>query len=261
MNLSLYSAATGMQAQQTNLDVISNNIANVSTTGYKKNNAEFQDLLYHNMRPSGGEAGGGNTVPTNIQLGNGVRVVSTSKTFTQGQIKETNQKLDIAIEGDGFLEVERPDGTKAYTRDGALKVNADGTVVTSDGLPVQNGWTAVPSNYTDISITSNGNVTYTLADGSTQTSQVQLVRFANPSGLKAMGRNLFTETEASGAPELGNPDEENFGALNQGFLEMSNVNIVQEMVDMIVAQRAYETNSKAIQTSDQMLSQVNQLKR
>lgn len=261
MNLSLYAAATGMEAQQTNLDVISNNIANVSTSGFKKSNTEFQDLLYHNMRPSGGEAGGGNTVPTNIQLGNGVRVVSTSKTFSQGQIKETNQKLDIAIDGKGFFEVERPDGTRAFTRDGAFKINSDGEIVTSDGLPVQNGWTAVPSNYTDIAVTSNGNVTYTLADGSTQSFQVQLARFANPEGLKAIGRNLFVETEASGAPELGTPDEENFGALHQGFLEMSNVNIVQEMVNMIVAQRAYETNSKAIQTSDQMLGQVNQLKR
>lgn len=261
MNLSLYSAATGMEAQQTNLDVISNNIANVSTTGFKKSHTEFQDLLYHNIRPSGGEAGGGNIVPTNVQLGNGTRVVSTSKVFTQGQIRETGQKLDIAIDGNGFFRVERPDGTDAFTRDGALKVNADGEIVTSDGLPLQDGWQPVPQNYTDISVSSTGNVTYTLADGTTQNFQVQLTQFPNPAGMKAIGRNLFVETEASGAPQLGNPDQNNFGALNQGFLELSNVNIVQEMVNMIVAQRAYETNSKAIQTSDQMLSQVNQLKR
>lgn len=261
MNLSLYSAATGMEAQQTNLDVIANNIANVSTTGFKKSNVEFQDLLYQNIRPAGGEAGGGNVVPTNVQLGNGTRVVSTSKVFTQGQLKETNQQLDIAIDGEGFFEVERPDGTQAYTRDGAFKVNSNGEIVTSDGLPVQNGWQSVPDETTEISITSNGTVTYLLADGSTQSFQVELVRFANPAGMKAIGRNLFVETEASGNPELGTPDENNFGALQQGFLEVSNVNIVEEMVNMIVAQRAYETNSKAIQTSDQMLSQVNQLKR
>lgn len=261
MNLSLYSAATGMEAQQTNLDVIANNIANVSTAGFKKNTVEFQDLLYHNQRPAGGETGGGNIVPTNVQIGNGTKVISTSKVFTQGQLKETGQELDIAIDGEGFFEIERPDGTSAYTRDGAFKINADGEVVTSDGLPVQNGWAAVPPTTTDIAITSTGNVTYLLADGSTQNAQVQLARFPNPGGLKAIGRNLFIETEASGAPELGNPDQNNFGALQQGFLELSNVNIVQEMVDMIVAQRAYETNSKAIQTSDQMLSQANQIKR
>lgn len=261
MNLSLYSAATGMEAQQTNLDVISNNIANVSTTGFKKSNVEFQDLLYHNMRPSGGDAGGGNTVPTNVQLGNGTRVVSTSKTFTQGQMKQTDQKLDVAIDGDGFFKVLRPDGTEAYTRDGAFKTNANGDIVTSDGLAVQDGWQPVPNNVTDISMTANGQVTYTLSDGSTQGFQVQLTRFVNPAGLKAIGRNLFVETEASGAPQVGNPDENNFGALQQGYLEQSNVNIVQEMVNMIVAQRAYETNSKAIQTADSMLSQVNQLKR
>ena len=261
MNLSLYSAATGMEAQQKNLDVISNNIANVNTTGYKKNKIEFQDLLYHNQRPAGGEVGGGQTVPTNVQLGNGTRVVSTSKVFTQGQLVETGQKLDIAIEGDGFFEIERPDGTQAFTRDGALKMNQNGEIVTSDGLLVQGGWTAVPDGTTEISITANGNVTYVKSDGSTQSFQVELNRFPNPGGLKAIGRNLFVETEASGAPETGNPDQDNFGALQQGFLELSNVNIVQEMVNMIVAQRAYETNSRAIQTSDQMLSQTNQLKR
>ncbi len=261
MLLSLYSAATGMEAQQTNLDVISNNIANVSTTGFKKSNVEFQDLLYHNVRPSGGEAGGGNIVPTNVQLGNGTRVISTSKVFSQGQIKETGQKLDVAIDGNGFFRIERPDGTDAYTRDGALKVNANGEVVTSDGLPLRDGWQPVPQNYTDINISSTGFVTYSLADGSTQSFQVQLTQFANPSGMKAIGRNLYVETEASGQPILGNPDENNFGAMNQGFLEISNVNIVQEMVNMIVAQRAYETNSKSIQTSDSMLGQVNQLKR
>ena len=260
-SLSLYSAATGMQAQQTNLDVISNNIANVNTTGFKKNTVEFQDMLYQDVRAAGGESGGGNTIPTNVQLGNGTEIVSTSKTFTQGNLQQTDRQLDVAIEGDGFFRVERPDGTDAFTRDGALKINSDGDITTSDGLLVQDGFQPVPDDVTDISITSNGNVTYTLADGATQSSQVEINRFVNPGGLKAIGRNLFVETEASGAPQTGTPDEENFGALQQGFLEKSNVSVVNEMVDMIVAQRAFETNSKAIQTSDQMLSQVNQLKR
>ena len=261
MNLSLYSAATGMEAQQKNLDVIANNIANVNTTGYKKNKIEFQDLLYHNIRAAGGQVGGGQTIPTNVQLGNGTRVVSTSKIFSQGQLMETGNKLDIAIEGDGFFEIERPDGTQAYTRDGAFKVNQDGEIVTSDGLLVQNGWQPVPEGTTEINITANGNVSYVLSDGSIQSFQVELARFANPGGLKAIGRNLFIETEASGNPELGNADQDNFGSLQQGYLELSNVNIVQEMVNMIVAQRAYETNSKAIQTSDQMLAQANGIKR
>ena len=261
MNLSLYSAATGMEAQQKNLDVIAHNIANVNTSGYKKNKVEFQDLLYQNLRPAGGQIGGGQTSPTNIQLGNGVRIVSTSKVFTQGQLTETGQKLDIAIEGDGFYEVERPDGTQAYTRDGAFKINQDGEIVSSDGLLIQGGWQPVPPGTTEIQVTANGNVSYLLSDGGVQAFEVELVRFPNPGGLKAIGRNLYIETEASGNPEVGNADQDNFGALQQGYLELSNVNIVQEMVNMIVAQRAYETNSKAIQTSDQMLAQANQLKR
>lgn len=260
MNLSLYSAATGMNAQQTNLNAISNNIANVNTTGFKRSNVEFQDLIYQNLRPTGGEAGGGNIVPTSVQLGNGTQVISTSKVFTQGQLNETGQRFDIAIEGEGFFQVERPDGTIAYTRDGALKTDADGRIVTNDGLPLLGGWQPVPVGTLDVSISPTGNVTYVTPNG-TVNFQVELVRFTNPGGLSAIGRNLFVETDSSGAPEAGQPGQNNFGSVRQGFLEISNVNVVQEMVNMIVAQRAYEINSKSIQTSDQMLGIVNQLKR
>lgn len=259
MNLSLYSAATGMSAQQTNLDAISNNIANVNTAGFKRSSVEFQDLLYQTKRSTGAEAGGGNVVPTSVQLGNGVQVVSTGKVFTQGQLTETGRQLDVAIQGDGFFTVELPDGTEAYSRDGGFKLDADGRIVTNDGLPVQ-GWQSVPSGTTDISVASDGTVTYLNPNGNV-TFQVELTRFVNPTGLSAIGRNLYTETDASGQPETGTPAQNNFGRLIQNHLEISNVNVVQEMVNMITAQRAYEINSKSIQTSDQMLATVNQLKR
>ena len=260
MNLSLYSAATGMEAQQLNLNTIANNIANVNTTGFKKSKIEFQDLLYQHPRPQGGDAGGGNTVPTGIELGNGSRVVATSKVFTQGQLTQTGERMDIAIEGDGFFEVQRSDGTSAYTRDGALKVASDGRVTTSDGLPLLSGFQAVPSNTTGTYVAPTGEVTVQTPNGD-QTFRIQLARFANPSGLKSLGANLLEETAASGTAELGNPGSDGFAVLRQGFLEMSNVNVVEEMVNMIIAQRAYEINSKSIQTSDEMLARINQLKR
>lgn len=260
MNLSLYAAASGMEAQQTNINTISNNIANVNTTGFKKSKAEFQDLLYQSLRPSGGDGGAGNVIPTSIEMGNGTQVVSTSKIFSQGDMSQTSNDLDIAIQGDGFLQVSRADGTTVYTRDGALKIDATGQVVTNDGLPVD-GFTNVPEGTTDIFISSNGEVTYLDAEGNATNFRIQLHRFVNPGGLKALGNNLFQETAASGTAEAGNPEENGYGSLRQGFLELSNVNIVQEMVNLIVAQRAYEINSKAIQTSDDMLSQINQLKR
>jgi len=260
MNLSLYSAASGMEAQQHNLNTISNNIANVNTTGFKRSKAEFQDLLYQQSKPAGGDAGGGNVVPTSVELGNGSQIVSTNKIFTQGQLTETGEKLDIAIEGDGFFEVQRTDGTSAYTRDGAFKIDANGQVTTSSGLPIQN-FPNIPDNAKSIYVSATGEVT--VDDGTTQTAagEIQLVRFVNPGGLESLGGNLFRETNASGVPETGNVGENGFGYLRQGFLEMSNVNVVQEMVNMIVAQRAYEINSKAIQTSDDMLRQVATLKR
>lgn len=260
MILSLYSGATGMEAQQLNLNTIANNLANANTTGFKRNKIEFQDLLYQKTRMAGADAGGGNVVPAGVELGNGSRVVSTAKVFTQGQLKQTGEKFDVAIEGEGFLQVQRPDGSFAYTRDGALKVDSQGRVTTSDGLPVLSGFQPIPVGATGVSISSTGDVTVQSPQG-TQTFRVQLARFANAAGLRSMGGNLFEETAASGAAELGNPGENGFGSMVQGFLEGSNVNIVEEMVNMIQAQRAYEVNSKSIQTSDEMLEKVVQLKR
>lgn len=260
MNLSLYSAATGMEAQQLNLNTIANNLANVNTPGFKRSKIEFQDLLYQKPRTVGAEAGGGNVVPTGIEVGNGARVAATSKVFTQGQLTSTGEKFDVAIQGDGFFEVQRPDGTTAYTRDGSFKLNANGTVVTSDGMPVLSGFQGVPPGTTGVHIAENGEVTYEAADGA-QTFRLTLTRFANPSGLRSLGGNLYEETPASGTPETGQPGEAGFGTVLQGYMETSNVNIVEEMVNLIIAQRAYEVNSKSIQTSDEMLQNINQLKR
>lgn len=260
MNISLYASATGMQAQQMNLDTIANNLANVNTAGFKRSNIQFQDLLYQNPRGAGAESGAGNQVPTGVQVGSGSHVVSTAKIFTQGSLTETGERLDLAIQGEGFLEVQRPDGTSGYTRDGSLKISSTGQVVTNDGLPVLSGFQAVPTGTTQIDISRTGEVTLR-GTGGTTSFRLQLVRFANPSGLENAGGNLYLETPASGTPELGNPGEQGYGTLAQGYLEGSNVNVVSEMVNMIVAQRAYEINSKAIQTSDDMLGQVNQLKR
>lgn len=248
-----------MHAQQANLDVIANNLANVNTTGFKKTKIEFQDLLYETERAPGADQGAGNLLPTGIQVGHGSRIVATSKIFSNGELSRTGERLDVAIQGDGFFEVQLPDGTRAYTRDGAFKTDANGRVVNSDGLPIQ-GFQPVPSGTQNITIAANGDVTYSGASGTT-TFRVQLVRFANPAGLEAMGRNLYRETPASGTPELGNPGENGFGILAQGYLELSNVKIVEEMVNLIVAQRAYEINAKAIQAADEMMQQSNNLRR
>jgi flagellar basal-body rod protein FlgG len=256
----LYSAAAGMQSQQMNLDVISNNLANVNTTGYKKSKIEFQELLYQTTRAPGSEQSAGNTLPTGIQVGQGSRPVATSKIFTTGDLTQTGAQLDVAVQGDGLFQVQMPDGTLAYTRDGAFKTDANGRIVTSDGLPLQGGFQPVPAGTTNITISANGQVTYTGANGSTN-SQVQLVRFNNPAGLQSMGSNLYKETLASGTPELGSPGTAGFGTLNQGYLEMSNVSVVEEMVNLILAQRAYEVNSKAVQAADEMMQQSNNLRR
>lgn len=255
----LYSSAAGMNAQQTNLDVVANNLANVNTTGFKKSKIEFQDLLYETERAAGAEQGSGNQLPTGVQIGHGSQVVATSKVFTTGELSRTGERLDVAVQGDGFFEVQMSDGSKAYSRDGAFKTDASGRIVTSDGLPVQ-GFQPVPQGTTNVSISSNGEVTYS-GSGSTSNFRIQLVRFANPSGLEAMGRNLFRETTASGTAELGNPGESGFGTLAQGYLELSNVKVVEEMVNLIVAQRAYEVNAKAVQASDEMMQLSNNLRR
>ena len=260
MNLSLYSAATGMEAQQLNLNTIANNLANVNTNGFKRSKVEFQDLLYQKpTRASGTDSGGGNLVPTGVEVGNGSRIASTSKIFTQGQLTNTGGQFDVAVQGDGFFEVQRPDGTIGYTRDGSFQLNAQGQVVTTDGMPVLSGFQNVPAGST-VTIAQNGQVTVQSASGSTS-YRLTLARFANPSGLQSMGGNLYSETTASGAPETGNPGEQGFGSTMQGYTENSNVNIVEEMVNLIVAQRAYEINSKSVQTSDEMLQNIAQMKR
>ncbi|HTI97860.1 MAG TPA: flagellar basal-body rod protein FlgG [Dongiaceae bacterium] len=256
----LYSAAAGMESQQMNLDVISNNLANVNTTGFKKSKIEFQELLYQTTRAPGAEQGAGNQLPTGIQIGQGSRPVATARIFTNGDLSQTGSQLDVAVQGDGFFQVQLPDGTNAYTRDGAFKTASDGRIVTSDGLPLQGGFQPVPPGTTNITIGANGNVTYSGASGTT-TFQVQLVRFNNPAGLDNLGSNLYKETTASGTPELGNPGENGFGSLQQGYLELSNVKVVEEMVNLILAQRAYEVNSKAVQAADEMMQQSNNLHR
>lgn len=256
----LYSSAAGMQTQQTNLDVISNNLANVNTTGYKKDKAEFQDLLYQTTRAPGADQGNGSVLPTGVQIGHGSRLVATSKVFTTGELTSTGEQLDMAVQGNGFFPVTLPDGTTGYTRDGALKTTSDGKVTTSDGYALQGGWQVIPTGTTNITIATTGEVTTTTSSG-TQTFRVQLARFTNPAGLQSMGNNIFKETTASGTAELGNPGENGFGTLQQGYLEMSNVKVVEEMVNMIVAQRAYEVNSKAVQASDEMMQISNNLRR
>jgi flagellar basal-body rod protein FlgG len=256
----LYSSAAGMQTQQTNLDVISNNLANVNTTGYKKTKAEFQDLLYQNTRGAGADQGNGSLLPTGIQIGHGSQLVATSKVFTTGDFTRTDSKFDVAIQGDGFFEVTTPDGQQAFTRDGAFKIRNDGNWVTSDGL-VLVGFAALPPTTTDITISPEGIVSARQPDGTNQTFQINLTRFANAAGLQSIGRNLYRTTPASGQPEVGTPNQNGFGSLSQGYLEMSNVKVVEEMVNMIVAQRAYEVNSKAVQASDDMMQTANNLRR
>ena len=249
-----------MQSQQLNLDVIANNLANVNTTGFKKSKIEFQDLLYQTSRAPGAEQGAGNQLPTGIQIGHGSRPVATAKIFTSGELTQTGERLDVAIQGDGFFEVQLPDGSRAYTRDGALKLASDGRVTTSDGLALQGGFQPIPTGTTNITISAGGDVTTSGANGA-QTFRVNLARFANPSGLESMGRNLFRETAASGTAEVGNAGENGFGTLAQGYLEMSNVKVVEEMVNLIVAQRAYEVNAKSVQAADEMMQLSNNLRR
>jgi flagellar basal-body rod protein FlgG len=249
-----------MESQQLNLDVISNNLANVNTPGYKKSKIEFQDLLYDNVRLPGAQQGNGLELPTGLDIGHGTRAVATTRVFTEGELTQTGERLDMAIQGDGFFQVTMPDGTLAYTRDGSLKTNSQGQITTSDGLTVQSGFEPIPAGTTSVTISPNGQVTTSGAAG-TQNFQVSLVRFANPAGLQSIGRNLYIETTASGSPETGTPDENGFGSLQQGYLEMSNVSVVEEMVNMITAQRAYEVNSKAVQAADEMMQESDNLRK
>ncbi|MBD3403642.1 flagellar basal-body rod protein FlgG [candidate division GN15 bacterium] len=258
----LRTAATGMSAQQMNVDNIANNLANVSTTGFKKTNLEFQDVLYQNYRRAGAASAVGSRVPTGLSIGYGTKPSATIRQFTTGDLMQTDNPFDMAIRGDGFFQVTQLDGTIAYTRDGSFKLSADGRLVTSDGYFLEPEIT-IPEDAVSVSIGSDGTVEV-LQFGQTdavQVGQIELARFVNPAGLAAVGRNLMVQTSASGDPITDNPGLEGLGTVDQGFLEGSNVSVVDEMVNMIVAQRAYEMNSKAIQTSDDMAQIANQLKR
>jgi len=257
----LWTAATGMNSQQTNIDVISNNLANVNTSGFKKTKINFADLIYTNMRQPGTPNAQGAEIPTGTEMGHGVKVNSTQKLFSQGNIVNTNNDLDMAVEGEGFFRVQRPDGSFAYTKDGSFKLDSNGQVVTSDGYPIS-PQINIPQDAKEVTITADGSVSITNAADEIQTvGQIELFNFANTAGLSSEGRNLYAVTAASGQPTAGTPGQEGVGTVLQGFLEMSNVKVVEEMVNMIAAQRAYETNSKAIQASDEMLQTANQLKR
>ncbi|MBT9507710.1 flagellar basal-body rod protein FlgG [Rhodoferax sp.] len=257
---SLWISKTGMEAQQTQLDVISNNLANVSTNGFKRANAVFEDLMYQNLRQVGSNSSEQSQLPTGLQLGLGVRTVATSRSFAQGNLQQSGNKLDVAIQGNGFFQVTMPDGTTNYTRDGAFQVDSQGRLVTATGLPIANGVT-VPANATSIAIGADGTVTAQVPGNAAPQSigTIALASFINPAGLDPKGGNLYAESTASGQPNSGTPGANGLGSLMQGFVETSNVNVVQELVTMIQTQRAYEMNSKAIQTSDQMLQKLGQL--
>lgn len=256
----LWTAATGMNSQQKNIDVTSNNLANVNTGGFKKSRVNFSDLMYNTIKQPGTPNSQGSQVPVGIEIGHGSKVASTQKVFSKGDLQNTDNPLDLLIEGDGFFQVMKPDGTVAYTKDGSFKQDSTGRVVTSDGYPLQPE-IVIPEDATDISITSDGTVNVKTGNNTEQIGQIQLYRFANPAGLNSQGRNLFSQTVASGDPQTGVPGEQGFGNITQGFLEKSNVKVVEEMVNMISAQRAYDVNSKAIKAADEMLQTANQLRR
>lgn len=259
---SLDIAVTGMHAQQTNVDVISNNIANMNTTGYKRQRAAFQDLIYQNInRPGSTTTDADTTVPSGLQLGLGVRTAGVYRSHIQGAIQITENSLDLAIQGEGFFQIQLPSGETAYTRDGTFQRNENGEVVTIDGYIVDPGIT-IPDDAIQITVNESGEVLVKTAGQVDQTNlgQLQLAQFINPTGLDAIGNNLFLETTASGAPNTGNPGEDQFGTLRQGALELSNVNVVEELTNLISAQRAYEMNSNVITTSDEMLQTVSQLR-
>ncbi len=253
---SLWIAKTGMTAQQTNLDVISHNLSNVSTTGFKRNFAVFQDLMYQNQRQVGAQTGDNTQLPTGLHVGLGVNVGSISRNFMQGALTNTGNALDIAVNGQGFFQVQMPDGTTGYTRAGNFTRSSTGDVVTSEGYPLVPAINLQIGDTLDIG--PNGQVSITRAGVTTPGPQIQLANFVNPAGLEPLGNNLYRETVASGAPEAGNPLTNSLGEIRHKFLENSNINVVEELVSMIQTQRAYEMNSKAIQTSDQRLAKLSQ---
>jgi flagellar basal-body rod protein FlgG len=257
---SLWTAKTGMEGQQTKLDAISHNLANVGTTGFKRGSVVFEDLMYQTLRQPGAATGEQSNLPTGLQLGLGVRVAASTRNFSQGTPQQTTNPFDVAIKGPGFFQVQLPDGSTGYTRDGSFQVDANGQIVTSAGYVVQPGIT-VPANVLAVTITQDGTVQATVPGQTAPQGlgQIQLANFINPAGLLSLGGNLYAETDASGAPNAGAPNANGLGALMQGYVEASNVNVVEELVNMIATQRAYELNSKAIQTSDQMLQRLGQL--
>ena len=258
MNEALWISKTGLDAQQTKMSTVANNLANASTAGFKRGRAVFEDLLYQNLRQVGAQSSQDTELPSGLQLGTGVRVVATEKLFTQGGIEQTENVLDVAIEGRGFLQVLLPDGAMSYTRDGAMQVDSQGQLVTSNGYVIQPAIT-IPPESQSITIGSDGTVSVLLPGNAapSQLGQLQLADFINPTGLQAIGKNLFLESAASGNPQVGTPGLSGLGTVVQGFLESSNVNVVEELVGMIETQRVYEMNSKAISTSDEMLQYIN----
>lgn len=254
MNQALWIAKTGLEAQQTRMSVVANNLANVNTTAFKRGRAIFADLLYQNVRQAGGQTSQNTQLPSGLQLGTGVRTVATEKLFTQGSIVQTSNSMDMAIQGRGFFQILMPDGSVAYTRDGSFQLDSQGQIVTSSGYPLQPSIT-VPANTQSVTVGTDGTVTATVAGSSTPTTigNIQLADFVNPTGLQAAGDNLYKETVASGTPQTGTPGLNGIGTLDQGSLETSNVNVASELVNMIETQRAYEMNSKAISTADNML--------
>jgi flagellar basal-body rod protein FlgG len=258
---SMYSAATGMEAQQLYIDTISNNLANVNTTSFKRSRLEFQDLMYQTLKEPGIKNSEGEMSPTGIEVGLGVKSSSTQRIFEQGSLNQTSNSMDVAIEGEGFYQVNMPDGTMGYTRDGSFKLDGNGTVVTTDGntvVPEIN----VPEGSSSFTVSSSGKVSVILAgkETSTEIGQMELARFVNPSGLRSLGNNMYGVSDASGEPILETPGENGMGKLNQGYTEASNVQMVEEMVNMITAQRAYEIVSKSITVSDEMLQTANNMK-
>jgi flagellar basal-body rod protein FlgG len=257
---SLWIAKTGLEAQQTQMDVISNNLANVSTNGFKRSRAVFEDLLYQNLRQPGAQSSQQTQIPSGLQIGTGVRPIAAERIHTQGNLQQTSNQLDVAIQGAGFFQVLQPDGTTAYTRDGAFQTDSQGQIVTANGFVVQPAIT-IPANATSVTIGQDGVVTITQAGAAApvQVGSMQLATFINPAGLESLGQNMYMETASSGTPSTNVPGTNGTGNLSQGYVETSNVNVVEELVNMIQSQRAYEINSKAITVSDQMLQKLTQM--
>lgn len=259
MEPALWVSKSGLEAQDKNIATIANNLANVNTTGFKKGRALFEDLIYQNVRQAGAQSSQNSQIPTGINMGTGVHLVATEKIFTPGGIQNTQNALDVAIEGQGFLTILMPDGTQAYTRDGSLKTDNAGNIVNNNGYPIQPAIT-LPEQTLGVTIAQDGTVSVTVAGNNTPSvlGNIQLANFINPAGLQPIGQNLFVESVASGTPQIDNPGNSGLGTLLQGSLEASNVNVVEELVNMIQAQRGYEITAKSIQTVDSMLQYLNQ---